>query len=438
MESSKNGLDIWPSNQNSVEPHQQDHALRSFAQKTNGSTLILHDSEIVNPVNLASRGVKSIIRRSPKAKITCTNAEIVGSYGFEEQDVRTILYFEDIGLLTQRWCQQKGMPYPRKAFFDMLTTDHMRVFGSIFENAWLLKTQTFVAGLYKVCAQTARAIANPLFTVSLDTDFLPYADAAIEVTRVREYMHPEQALGQLARPGHPDFLEQIKALVALLPRDSHLQIQTDGCWSGNEILEMHDALMAHDVRIGSVVAGIITNRAVEELSACDIPLAAFMRTSPAGWICQRDLIPGIKRSGKNVALRVGNPGFNQGYDPDNPRRVRSRIAYHSDLGAPYLFPFDDSWFLEYISVAQQHELAWESLRITKRLFEKLEILWGRPVYVSDLPRTPRFVQPVHQRITDELPYTDYGGLRRRRVADVDRRYIDELCRISRLDLKSYL
>ena len=210
-------------------------------------------------------------------------------------------------------------------------------------------------------------------------------DGAIELTRVRDYRTFE-FLGELARPGEPAVKEQIAAISATVPKRHALQFVSDGCWEGSEILMLEEYFIRQHVMVDGVVCGVLCRPAVNAFRNAGIFASGSHRyLKLKSWICQRDLLPGVPRSGLNLGMRVGT-------------RVQ---ALAENIGATYLLPFRDDVFDE-LTTHDFTEFSISCYQLADRLFAEVERLWRRPVVVSDLARVPKYVRLGRVRFRDEL------------------------------------
>ncbi|MEK7532274.1 MAG: hypothetical protein AAB579_01560 [Patescibacteria group bacterium] len=362
--------------------------LRNFLDQClqQGSTWFGEQDQQPPPEVVAQEEIACFLWEMPHPEAdTLRKYEVVDGRVFVKKKPAPFLLFEDAGFLITRWCNAHGKPAPNRKFFDHLTNAHYALVKRFFPEAFLLRTTDFLRPLAAHRQQTQPWHDWPVITISLDTDFVRGTHGAVEITRVRDH-ETFNFLGELARPGEPPVKEQIAAIGAIMPKRHALQFVSDGCWEGSEILMLEEYFRRRNIMVDGTVCGVLCRKAVDNFNDAGMPASgSHPYLGLESWICQRDLLPGVPRSGLNLGMRVGN---------------RAQ-ALAENIGATYLLPFREDVFDE----LTPHDLTEFSLycyRLADGLFAKLERLWQRPILVRDLARVPKYVRLGQIRFRDEL------------------------------------
>lgn len=382
---------------------ERDASVRSFfdAEMQRGRTWYAYgDRASPSPEILALADVRALLREVPRAMLaeSVEPVAVFGARAFIRTTPQPFLLSEDLDVLVGRWLRSIGarpLPYAwTRAITDALYATVRRY----FPDAFLLRARAFRAGLDAACA-TPSVCGWPIITVSLDRDCAPPADHVIEVTRVR-HMRSFASLGEVARPGYPTFREQVRAIAAAVPRRHAVRIIVDGCWSGSEVLRLVEEFSAVGIPTDRVVTGILRRSAAAEFRAAGISvIASHPYLGLDTWICQRDFLPGIPRSGLNLGVVVGG----------------NVQALPEDIGASYIRPFREDIFTD-LSVHDAAEFSVACLAIADQLFAAVEHVMGHPLPTALLSRIPNLTKIPGTRFRDEL----------RRIAMEHLRYRDAL------------
>jgi len=338
------------------------------------------------PDILAQQEIETLLREvSHHVADNHRKCDVINGRVFVKKTPDPFLLFEDARLLVEHWCRSHRKPAPRPSFFSALTNAHFSLVKRFFPDAFLLTTRDYLRAL-NALRSTSKPVRDwPVITISLDNDFVRDTDAVIEITRVQDH-RTFKPLGELARPGNPTVAEQVASIANAMPRRHTVQFHSDGCWQGREIITLASTFQKHGTTVDSVVCGVVHRDALNTFREADIPIRySHPYLSMESWICQRDFLPGVPRSGLNLGIQTG-------------RLVQ---AFQEDIGAPYILPFREDVFDE-LTLHDLMEFSLECYRLSDHLFAEIERLWRRPVLVSDLARVPKYMTLGRVHFRSEL------------------------------------
>jgi hypothetical protein len=198
-------------------------------------------------------------------------------------------------------------------------------------------------------------------------------------------------LGNGPRPGHPDIYRQldlIRAKTITTNKRKPLIIMEDGAFSGKTLIYVIRKMKERGVEVDAVVLGFAFPKAVEnirkEFSGEIIVIDKI--DDIVDWIPDHDLVPFVPNCGRVMGITVNGVNY----------------PFYSHDGAtysmPYLMPFLTADQMEqWTSIPKEHlcDLSLFCLQWTLELFEKIELLNGREVRMSDLTNlVPKISTPI--------------------------------------------
>lgn len=352
-----------------------------------------------SPVSYRTAHVRTALRRAIRT-VSCGNVRSVllavdganaslGENGrpYARLVTQPHLLSTDARTLLLPWARSRGFSLPPYSFFEEWHIRLMDLLGEYTKvEPFELNFSEFARGIR---AQAMAHAEADTVMVSLDRDLIPYPLHRIECTRLRD-ARTLKNLGEGARPGEATLDEQINMLASTIPPRMGIHLVTDGCWTCSEILLVAEKLRRKRRRVAFVTTGILTSAAQADLRWSGIPFAsAFPFLHLRRWVCERDYVIGVPRSGVNLGLMNGG--------------VPTSLI--EDVGAPYFFPYREDFYTG-ATTNDLLSLSYECLRFSANLYRLIGMRSGRPVITRHLDRLPtgmtRSAQPVVEAIEDVL------------------------------------
>jgi hypothetical protein len=304
--------------------------------------------------------------------------------------MRPYIITEDLQVLMSRWTKLKGFTLPSNAFFKDLQNELINYLGTIFEEIILVPEADLTGKLREMTRQIKGTTVVSIDQVYNKAKFNLQSNRVVDLDTMK-------IIGEAQRPGFPPLISQIKKL----PRDKHLTLADDGCYTGKTFLKIYDLILEMGFQIQNIIVGVLIDRpknCLLQKYPNIIIEAAFEYGPVVDWICERDFLIGVPLSGRTAGKRE-----NDGVKPCNP-----------EIALPYCKPMGDP--INGASIPTDKDIGFSIfiIKLGKKLWEEIERVSKRPVMNSDIPRLPksfkrsgkiRFVASLEEKLT-ELRHTE--------------------------------
>jgi hypothetical protein len=278
---------------------------------------------------------------------------------------------EDVEMLMKPWAEARGFVLPSSAFFAGLLDAMLGLLRGIFAQV-VLAEESYISD--RLCFRAwIAAKQHQLTVVSMDGVYFR-SKHTIAVNRSVDRLGNDAGLKP--RPGALSFEEQI----SLLRRNglTEIVLVDDVIFSGNQMSSVIRKLAKAGVQVNRVLSGVSVGMGERRLRKIGVECSSVcFFPEVTDEICQRDLLPGIPRSGRTVA-GAGN------------------------VGMPYILPFGNPGKWASIPKAHQEKFSRQCTGLAIDLFEGIEKASGRPVLCSDLDRSVFSLPQNDTRFVDAL------------------------------------
>lgn len=257
----------------------------------------------------------------------------------------------DIGILLNRWGQQKKFQIPDQSFLNSIRADFSREMSGMFPAFELVPEQELTEGLSQIVDESEGV------PISLDGVYYPNA---MRLEMSRNIGGNLQDKG-LFRRADTDMLAIQFRNIKRAGIDT-VQLIDDVLFTGDMIFRIDSILQKMGISVTGVNVGIAIGEGIAKLAEVGIPVRA-VRTydQVTDEICERDFYPGVSYGGRS-------------------------LVDDAKTGVPYLLPFGNPAKWASIPEARQKEFSRFCINQTTRLYEEIEKINARVVTTEDLDR----------------------------------------------------
>ena len=351
---------------------------------------------------------------------------------------RAYVVTEDLSLLVRRWCSQQGLKISpamlpesffqnifnklieclRKYCFSEQEIEVMPLQLNTFDD--LLRKHDAIPVLDELLHKSAEipALGTALrrldtllhkhtevptlkeFWVSLDDVYpkpLEQSESKYNMSVTRYVSTSYEKLGHGPRPENNEksLKSQVRECVNIWEKTKKLPIVLvdDGTFDGDTVEEVLNEFARQEVFINSVRLGVAKRVGIEKIANWSFDeemqggktrthkvnfIGASKLCPPIyDWICERDFFPGVLYAGKVIARREGN-------------EIKPLLVGKQNIPvrAQYLYDWGEVWKWASIEEGKSRPFTAEVLKLSIELWEKLEKLRGRTIFIKDLPAIP--------------------------------------------------
>lgn len=257
----------------------------------------------------------------------------------------------------------------------------------------------------------ARARWPDAVIVSAYPEIAPAGSLQLEVSRLYDLRALRLGIG--SRPGHPTLFEQARALAPKIG-EREVVVVDDGIYSGETADRIINAMKAAHINLGGLVAGFAATRARSALEkikgiGTEVVLAREL-TDLVTWHPDHDFFPGVPGYGRVVGFKL------DGRDRTNLFPLFTHD--HASYAFPYLPQFSDSAQLwtrwTDLPDAAAEAIGTHCMTSTRELFEEIERLSGRSVFLKDL-----LDAPIRANVPLKVGESDFPSLGQRVLEYLD-------------------
>lgn len=269
----------------------------------------------------------------------------------EAEEQNPYVVSEDIGILMQKWTEEKKFNLPNKEFFAQLRLEFDQFMKQIFPKFESVSESELSKGLEKLVEKTG------LFPISLDRVYYQ-SNHGLDISRLVDAEGKDKGLGN--RRDSPPLLSQFRKLRELGIRKAVLV--DDVVFSGSLAERIINALANIGIEVPIICTGIAIKEGVDIFIESGKELQAVKTYDKViDEICERDFYPGVPLCGRSLNIQ-------------------------ENTGIPYILPFGNPGKWASIPEEWQKSFSKFCLRQSIKLFEGVENVSGKYVVCSDLNR----------------------------------------------------
>lgn len=258
---------------------------------------------------------------------------------------------QDIGILMEKWTQEKRFVIPDNSFFKQLRLDFAIFMKQVFPNFESVREGELSTGLKNMVEETK------LFPISLDRVYYQ-SNPGIDISRLVDTQGNDKGLGR--RRDSSTLLSQFRKLREIGIKEAVLV--DDVIFSGGLAERITNVLSSIGIEIPIICAGIAIKEGIDILSKSGKEVRAVKNyDSVIDEICERDFYPGVPLCGRTL----------------NDKK---------NVGVPYILPFGNPGKWASIPKEWQIPLSRFCLKRSISLFETIEEMSERHVNCEDLDR----------------------------------------------------
>lgn len=258
---------------------------------------------------------------------------------------------QDIGILMEKWANEKGYSLPNKEFFVRFRLEFTRFMEQIFPKFESVSEDKLSTGLKNLAEETR------LFPISLDRVYFQ-SNPRLDISRLVDFEGKDKGLGK--RRDSPPLLNQFRKLRNFGIKEAVLV--DDVVFSGDLANRIINALSNIGIEIPVVCTGIAIKDGINILAKSGKETRAVRTYDKViDEVCERDFYPGVPLCGRS-------------------------LNSEENIGIPYILPFGNPEKWASIPKKWQKSLSIFCLNQSINLFEVIEETSGRYIKCEDLDR----------------------------------------------------
>lgn len=293
------------------------------------------------------------------------NYKLIEKKEIEEQNPYVVS--EDIGILMEKWANNKGFIIPDKTFFTQLRLEFTQFMKQIFPNFESVSESELSSGLKNLVEKTE------LFPISLDRVYYQ-SNPKLDISRLVSAEGKDRGLGR--RRDSPTLLSQFRKLRELGIKEAVLV--DDVIFSGSLAERIINVLSEIGIKVPIICVGIAIQEGIDILARSGKELRAVRTYDKViDEICERDFYPGVPLCGRSLNSK-------------------------ENIGIPYILPFGNPGKWASIPKEWQISLSRFCLGQSINIFETIEEVSGRYVNCEDLDRKIIYLPKGKTRFVSSL------------------------------------
>lgn len=274
---------------------------------------------------------------------------------------------QDIGILMEKWAEDKEFSIPDKTFFAQLRLEFTQFMKQIFLNFESVSEDELSNGLKNMVEKTE------LFPISLDRVYYQ-SNPGIDISRLVDAEGKDRGLGR--RRDSPTLLSQFRKLRELGIKEAVLV--DDVIFSGDLAKRITNVLSDIRIETPTICSGIAIKEGIGIITRLGKELRSVkIYDKVIDEICERDFYPGVPLCGRS-------------------------LNNNENVGFPYILPFGNPG--KWASIPKEWQISLSRFCLTQsiNIFETIEEVSGRYVNCEDLDRKIIYLPKDKTRFVSSL------------------------------------
>ncbi len=283
--------------------------------------------------------------------------------------------------------ENNDLRIPQPSYFDAVASKVEDSLKSIFPAVEIIQSARISGYLMNCVKQSALPVVS-LTGLLADSE----CSGSLRFSRSVQYdgqdrgIHTYSDIGVYPRDAKSaSVADQFNILTSILYGHKEVALADDVVFSGGTILSITSRLAQAGIEVKEVYTSIMLGGAKDLLLSHNIkPTADYVYDDVVDEVCMRDFIVGAPDGGRNVVL-----------------------AQNEYAAAPYILPFGNIEKWASINADDAHNFSREVLLLSQALWQDMEDLNQRPLFVNDLLK-PIVSWSGKDRIVDKIADTIEG------------------------------